>query len=203
MRKLFLALISILLTPAVLASSLTDCSDAIPGNATNRYVDQNDGTVQDRITGLIWQRCEFGTTWNASTYSCDGSPTYLNWVDALNQIVTFNSDELAAGRAYDWRMPNIKELSSIVNLQCAYMAIDNNAFPNAGTTYWTSTPYVSSTVEFVQYADANKTIISGYNDENGAWSVNFATGREQGDAIYSTTLLVRLVRGSSQPPATQ
>ena len=200
MHKLIVTIIASLMTTSVLASSAIDCTDADPGYVSDRYIDQNDGTVQDKLTGLIWQRCEFGTTWNSVTDSCDGNPLYLNWPDALTQIVTFDNNESAAGKTNDWRMPNIKELSSIVDLHCANMAIDESVFFDTGTTYWTSTPYVSSTIGIAQYTDG---IVSGYNDENGAWSVNFTSGVEQGEPIYSSKRLVRLVRGFSQPPSSQ
>ncbi len=71
-----------------------------------RYVDNQDGTVTDNCTGLMWQK---------DTADINGDGTYsgediVEWYEALQYC---ESLELAGHS--DWRLPNIKELESIVD----------------------------------------------------------------------------------------
>ena len=87
------------------------------------YVDNGDGTVTDRFTGLMWQQA--------------ASENQMDWETALS----YCQDLSLAGRE-DWRLPNRNELQSLVDKQPepgAYVCI-NQAFPNTlGEMYWTST----------------------------------------------------------------
>ena len=48
----------------------------------------------------------------------------------------------------DGRLPNLKELQTLVNRDCTNPAIDTEAFPNTpGTWYWTRTPYAGSSAD--------------------------------------------------------
>jgi len=80
------------------------------GNFKNDFVDNNDGTVADRRTGLVWQK--YGS-YNCMKY--DETSTYL---DKLNR-------EKFAGHD-DWRLPTIGELASLLqNKQKADLYIDS------------------------------------------------------------------------------
>lgn len=197
MRTLLLLSLFPLLTQAASSEygSLSRCNYAIPGYALERYIDRQDGTVQDRVTGLLWQRCNLGTEWDSTINDCVGQPLYMSWQDALLNTVQYNETQRVIGEANDWHVPNIKELSSIVNLHCTYLAIDDETFRHPGTAYWSSTPYISRTIALDNYTNG---VLSNYTDENAAWNVNFMTGREQSEEI-SKLLLVRLVRGVSKP----
>lgn len=67
-----------------------------PDYGKNAFVDRNDGTIEDKATGLIWQQQDSGRK--------------LNWKQALSYC-----ENLTAGGRNDWRLPNIKELQSIVD----------------------------------------------------------------------------------------
>ncbi len=67
-----------------------------PDYGKNIFVDQADGTIKDSATGLIWQKTDSGKT--------------LNWEEALRYCENLNY----AGHS-DWRLPNAKELQSIVD----------------------------------------------------------------------------------------
>jgi len=69
---------------------------------SNRFVDNGDGTVKDSATGLMWSQADSG----------GGG---MNWQDALAWVQARN-DENYLGHA-DWRLPNAKELQSIVDYQ--------------------------------------------------------------------------------------
>lgn len=89
----------------------------------NDFVDNNDGTVTDRATKLMWQKTDDGNTYN--------------WKEAL---VYAKNSELAGYS--DWRLPNTKELQSIVDYDKKTIpAIDENFFTctNNDSWFWTST----------------------------------------------------------------
>lgn len=66
------------------------------GYGTNRFVDNGDGTVSDLATGLQWAKAD--------------SPTEMNWEQALAY-----AEGLTLAGHDDWRLPNAKELQSIVD----------------------------------------------------------------------------------------
>jgi len=66
---------------------------------TNNFTDNDDGTVTDSATGLTWSQ--------------DDSATGLNWEDALAWVQQMN-DQNYLGHD-DWRLPNAKELQSLVD----------------------------------------------------------------------------------------
>lgn len=83
----------------------------------NNFVDNNDGTVSDLATGLMWSK--------------DDSQEGLNWLGALGWVQKKNDANYLGYN--NWRMPNIKELQSIVDYtrspeKTSSAAIDINYF---------------------------------------------------------------------------
>jgi hypothetical protein len=96
--------------------------------------------VTDLQTGLIWQRCSVGKSWDGTT--CSGRATTHNWSEAL------------AMAADDWRLPNIKELMSIAETACVEPAVNLTVFPaTASSEYWSSSPsaYSSNSAWYVEF----------------------------------------------------
>lgn len=87
--------------------------------------DNGDGTVLDSTTGLVWQQGEGG---QMST-----------WEDAISYC-----DTLSLANKTDWRLPNSRELESLVDDTSKSPQIDMSFFPNAqAVPYWASTTYAS------------------------------------------------------------
>lgn len=100
------------------------------------FVDKGDGTVSDPVRGLTWMRCSLGQTW--VNQSCEGDASELNWQQALQA-----AHGLLYANKLGWRVPNIKELSSITERSCVRPAINEILFPNTPSDdFWTSTPSV-------------------------------------------------------------
>lgn len=68
------------------------------------------GIWRDAKTGLMWDRCSVGQSWNGTT--CTGQAIELNWQDAIDYVKQFTNQQAKGGYS-DWRLPTIQELSSI------------------------------------------------------------------------------------------
>ena len=62
----------------------------------NNFIDNGDGTISDLSTGLMWQKSDDGTS--------------RNWEESFAY-----AQGLTLGNKSDWRLPNAKELQSIVD----------------------------------------------------------------------------------------
>ena len=133
MHKLTLATLMVL--TATLSHGQT-CNPNIAREAPDsRYQLLNDNTeVKDTQTGLIWQRCSLGQTWSGT--SCTGTAATYNWTNAL---------QTAKNMGNNWRVPNVKELDSLVEEACFNAAINETFFPATQTYnhYWSSSPYAN------------------------------------------------------------
>mgnify|MGYP006267894679 CR=1 FL=1 len=70
-----------------------------PGYGKNDFRDNGDGTITDRATGLMWSKAD--------------SQTGMDWPAALAWVQKKNAENhLGHG---DWRLPDAKELQSIVD----------------------------------------------------------------------------------------
>lgn len=128
--------------------------------------------VLDRVTGLIWQRCVLGMNWDGR--SCSGSPSLHSWPQALAAAQSA-APSLAPGAAA-WRLPDMKELISLVDKACVAPSINSRWFPAApAASVWSASPFAGQT--------------------GSAWVVGFDRGYH-GTVFNSSTLQVRLVRSA-------
>ena len=105
-------------------------------SVSDRFVLSPDGTeVKDTMTGLIWRRCAAGMAWNNDTQTCDGVAMEFSWKEALLYA--------RANQSGGWRIPNVKELFSIADLETQIPTIDHAAFPNTplSPAFLSSTPF--------------------------------------------------------------
>ncbi len=129
----------------------------------SRFQDNGDGTITDNVTRLMWQKDENDR---------------MSWFDALESCEKM---DLAGHK--DWRLPNIKELNTILNLNYDdgwwYF---KDAFPADGLQppllhYFSSTPY----------------------EKYYVWVTNFCFGYDGYYASKKATLLFRAVRNLDAP----
>ncbi len=150
-------LLVLLLAANVQASSLCAGSENTAITATTPsadFSDNGDGTVTHHTTGLIWQRCSLGQSWDGT--DCTGTATNFTWAEALAA-----GAQNTLGGFSVWRLPNKNELASIVEYRCADPAINNQAFPNTTSDwYWSSSPNA--------------------RNSDSAWHVNFYDGDVDG-----------------------
>lgn len=133
----------------------------------------NGSEVLDKQTKLIWQRCSYGQIWNGSI--CTGDASLHKWSDALAKVKSI-------GNGY--RIPNIKELESLVNESCYNPAINSKIFPN---------------MPLIEYGNWSSSLFQDRNTSY-SWGVVFkygGAGELRGESAY-----IRAVR-SQVPEATR
>ncbi|MDX8392440.1 MAG: DUF1566 domain-containing protein [Mariprofundaceae bacterium] len=114
---------------------------------TADFVDNGDGTVTHSKTGLMWKRCLEGQLWDSATSTCTGTVAIYSWPGGLQQAEALNNGGGFATFS-DWRLPNIKELNSIVEDQCVYPSINAAIFPSIDRAfYWSASPYVTDATQ--------------------------------------------------------
>lgn len=135
-----------------------------------RFEDNDDGTVTDTCTGLMWQK-------NTADLNNDEQIEILGdtsaWCDAASYC-----DALSFAGHEDWRLPNARELQSIVDYGRSNPSIDP-VFGGLSEFYWSSTSYQEA--------------------PDDAWGVGFNSGYvgirvKLGDFDFSYNY-VRAVRG--------
>ncbi|MDD3284810.1 MAG: DUF1566 domain-containing protein [Patescibacteria group bacterium] len=94
-------------------------------------------TVLDNSTGLMWKKCSEGLSGN----NCEtGTATTHTFAQAITICENDETDGYT-----DWRLPNIKELLTLVDFGKSNPAIDITAFPaTVSEYYWSSTTYLDS-----------------------------------------------------------
>lgn len=178
--KIFLLTSVLALLPLTHAVAQTCKTTSIPASSpTNQFTDNKNGSVTDKKTGLTWKKCSEGQVWNRANGKCTGSVTPYAWKAALNRTTVINRTGGFLGKT-DWRLPNIKELTSIVEEQCYSPAINLAVFPATPSVwFWASSTGVG---------------LGGVY----AWGVNFINGADGWDFKNEFNGHLRLVRTGMQ-----
>ena len=136
------------------------------------YVDNKDGTITDRVTGLMWQKTP---------------GRKLTWDEAVASVDAFNKLAPPLGGHADWRLPTIKELYSLIE----FVGVDPRPEATAagGLIPYIDTRYFDfhygdvlkgERIIDVQYWSATKYVATTMNGNRTAFGVNFADGRIKG-----------------------
>lgn len=125
---------------------------AVPAQAEPMPLQAQGAEVTDLRTGLIWRRCPEGAAW--SGIGCDGTALRYTWSQAL--VI---AQEAAQADALPWRLPNVKELASIIDQRRDRPAVSPRLFPGTPSApFWTSTHATRSPTEawFVDFLDGDQ-----------------------------------------------
>jgi hypothetical protein len=143
------------------------------------FVDNRDGTVTDNCTGLMWQKDTADVNGDGAIDPDWPGTDRLGWQNALNYC-----ENLSFAGYDDWRLPNVRELQSIVTYGRWDPAIDP-VFGAVSDGYWSSSSIAGSELEFPG-ADDSKFY---------AWYVHFYGGHVWVDGGAVSLTFVRAVRG--------
>jgi hypothetical protein len=135
--------------------------------SVNRFSDYGDGTVTDNFTGLMWTK-DAGTP---TVGSCTGGP--MAWTNALDYVACLNTNTYLGHN--DWRLPNVKELESMVNAQQPNSAtwLNTQGFTNVQSdSYWSSSTYAyDPSAAWVVGMDDGGTGANAKANRNCVWPV--------------------------------
>ena len=178
-----------------------------PDYGNNDFIDNDDGTIIDDATGLMWPKADSGVG--------------MNWEDALAWVQQKNEENYLGYS--DWRLPNAKELQSIVDYTRSPATTNSAAIDPLFTVtaitdevggtnypfYWTSTTHASiagggDAAVYIAFGEAFGYMMNSWMDVHGAGAQrsdpksgdadDYPYGRgPQGDAIRIDNF-VRCVR---------
>lgn len=116
---------------------------------TPRFTDNNNGTVTDNLTGLIWTK-------NANAF---GQRTWDQALIDANNLQDGVADLADGSQAGEWRLPNVRELQSLVDYGrwAPALPAEHPFLSVQSSKYWSSTTYAytfqNSFAWFVQFYD--------------------------------------------------
>jgi len=154
-----------------------DDASAAKGTAwpTIRFTSNSDGTVTDNLTGLIWLK----------DAGCLAPAIFATALTEANLLASGACGLSDGSKAGDWRLPNINELESLIDVSAHDPALPpGTPFTNVSNAiYWSSTSY-----------------FGGQAGSSSAWDIRMSDGRYMND--YSSNIkatstnAVWAVRGS-------
>ena len=151
------------------------------------YTNNNDGTISDNITGLMWQQ---------------NMGDKISFVDAFSK-----ADTLTLGGHTDWQVPSLKELYSLILFSGITGQSQNNSTPYIDTQFFIQ-PYGNEDLG-ERFIDAQTWSATEYigkimRGNDGIFGVNFIDGRIKGypktkpASGLSNKMYFRLVRGNTE-----
>ena len=141
-----------------------------------RFIDNQDGTLTDKLTNLIWLQ----------DADCIGDP--LDWQAALDMAQSLENGEcgLSDGSGQgDWRLPNIRELDSLVHEGFHNPTLSNRNGDGAATT---NDPFANFNASYTHWSSTTRVDNPAY-----AFAVDFEWGNVKSNLKTSkrTALFVR------------
>lgn len=121
----------------------------------NNYIDNGDGTISDLATGLMWQKADDGVS--------------RDWQEALAY-----AESLELANKTDWRLPNAKELQSIVDYTRSPQTTNSPAIDPTFET--TEINYPDGSGGHYPFFWTGTTHLDGQNPYSGAAYICFGEG---------------------------
>ncbi len=149
-----------------------------------RFSDLADGTVLDRLTGLMWVWDGNVMTLRDPGFDADESPDdgRVAWEIALDYVAKLN-EEAFLGHT-DWRLPNALELESMMDAETSRPALPAaHPFTNVqGDNYWTGTTYAVDPVNAWVVSLRNGSVVFSFKEKRYryVWPVRLARGGVSG-----------------------
>lgn len=146
-------------------------TDNVYAYGVNDFIDNRNGTVTDRATGLMWAK--------------DDSGFGMDWQAAL----AYANSSMLGGHT-DWRLPNIKELQSIVDYSKSPSAYEEeNVGPSIDTDFFNITPLEDGTTntenDYPYFWSSTSAYFGGDSLEYYyAWYVAFGTAVDDNGNDY-------------------
>jgi pimeloyl-ACP methyl ester carboxylesterase len=148
-----------------------------------RFTDKGDQTVTDNLSGLVWTKDV-----NAPGPTTCGPNTYKTWQGALDSVKCLNTNKYLGYS--DWRLPNRKELRSLVHtgqqIQANYLTSEG-LYNGWNVDYWsssTSTSYASQAWKVSMY-DGNVLSLSSSNS-GYVWPVRSGQSESLGSLVIAS-----------------
>jgi hypothetical protein len=161
MKKIFFSLAATCLTILLLSATVYAAPAEVPRTGqTTAYYPGDDGSLQtgfawpiprftvassgtgtavtDKLTGLMWPQNAGTPAVGTPQDFCSGGKT--SWLGALGYVMCLNANNYLGHN--DWRLPNKKELGSLLNNEHIYEAdfwLNTQGFTNVQDFYWSST----------------------------------------------------------------
>jgi uncharacterized protein DUF1566 len=170
---------------SVVACAGTGQDGATQAGASLAYQDNGDGTITDVNTGLQWEKLD-------DAGGIHDRDSVYTWANSQTRITQLNGANFAGHN--DWRLPNVRELTSIVNYGSSNPAVVTATFHNNCFGGCNNVTDCSCTAFLNHWTSTSLTNLPG-----STFTVNFTDGTvnvfTKGGA---SQFAVRAVRGGPQ-----
>ncbi len=149
----------------------------IPAWTGQRFTDNGNGTVTDNLTTMIWLKN--GNCADLAGTNSSGKATWETALAAANALANGTCGLTDGSVAGDWRMSNVNELTSLMDLTQSNPALPNghpftaslSLYPQS--SYWTSTSFLAgSSFAFTVSSDTGQANVKNKaNTLESTWPV--------------------------------
>lgn len=142
-----------------------------------RFTNNGNGTITDELTGLIWLK-------NAD---CFGRPAWANALANANALADGLCGLVDGSTSGDWRLPNFKELESLINVEQSSPALPfGHPFSVTQSSFcWSSTTYANDT-DHAWLIGLNGIVGNSHKtNDNCVWPVRGGQYSDNGDGTVT------------------
>ena len=126
-----------------------------------RFTDNENGTVTDNLTGLIWLK----------DANCFGQSIWIEALSDCNNLADGQCGLTDGSNVGDWRLPNLFELESLRDMQYYDPALPNTA----GTGQWSEGDAFNNVVSYAYWSSTNNV-----QYPVNAWAMDLYDGYQSG-----------------------